>query len=103
MNSRVSGKNNLPGRGRAPHQEVVRNTLLDRRKTQEISRAELAAQAGLTRQAIYAIEANQYVPSTHIALRLARALKIFFIFKRMRKSLKPSSSAAYQFQISPCG
>jgi molybdate-binding protein/DNA-binding XRE family transcriptional regulator len=60
---------------KAPHQEPVCNRLLDIRKKQGISQVELAAHVGLTRQAIYAIEANQYLPSTHIALRLARALK----------------------------
>ena len=36
---------------------------------------DLAAQAGVTRQAIYAIEAGTYVPNTAVALRLARALE----------------------------
>ena len=36
---------------------------------------ELAAQAGVTRQAIYAIEAGTYAPNTTVALRLARALE----------------------------
>ena len=58
-----------------PTQEVIRNTLLETRKRQGISQAELAANVGLTRQAVYAIEVNQYLPSTQIALRLARALK----------------------------
>ncbi|MCA9498465.1 MAG: helix-turn-helix domain-containing protein, partial [Nitrospira sp.] len=56
-------------------QESVCNRLGDIRKKQGISQAELAALVGLTRQAVYAIEANQYLPSTHIALRFARALK----------------------------
>ncbi len=58
-----------------PPQESVCNRLRDIRKKQEISQAELAILVGLTRQAVYAIEANQYLPSTHIALRFARALK----------------------------
>ncbi len=40
-----------------------------------MSQAELAGRIGLTRQAMYAIEVNQYLPSTAIALRLARALE----------------------------
>jgi len=52
----------------------VCNRLLEIRKKQGISQAELAAEVGLTRQAVYAIEVNQYLPSTHIALRLAREL-----------------------------
>ncbi len=75
MNTNTSGSKNPKRHPPAPQQEPVCNTLLDRRTRQGISRAQLAAQVGLTRQAIYAIEANQYVPSTHIALRLARALQ----------------------------
>jgi putative molybdopterin biosynthesis protein len=36
---------------------------------------ELAAQVGVTRQAIYAIEAGTYMPNTAVALRLARVLE----------------------------
>ncbi|MDT3776436.1 substrate-binding domain-containing protein [Nitrospira sp. MA-1] len=56
-------------------QESVCNRLRDIRKKQGISQVELAALVGLTRQAVYAIEANQYLPSTNVALRFARALK----------------------------
>ncbi|MEX0830481.1 MAG: substrate-binding domain-containing protein [Nitrospirales bacterium] len=55
--------------------EPVANRLADRRNKQGLSQAELAKQAGITRQAVYAIEANQYLPSTHISLQLAHALK----------------------------
>ena len=65
----------MPDRVKVPQQEPVCNRLLELRKKQGISQVELAAHVGLTRQAVYAIEANQYLPSTHIALRLARALK----------------------------
>lgn len=54
--------------------EPVANRLADRRNTQGFSQAELAKQAGITRQAVYAIEANQYLPSTQISLQLANAL-----------------------------
>jgi putative molybdopterin biosynthesis protein len=39
-----------------------------------ISQQDLARQVGLSRQALGAIESGQYVPSTAVALRLARAL-----------------------------
>lgn len=39
-----------------------------------LSQAELARQAGITRQALSAIEAGRYLPNTAVALRLARAL-----------------------------
>ncbi len=54
--------------------EEVINQLADRRSQQGLSQAELAKRAGITRQAVYAIEANQYLPSTQISLQLAEAL-----------------------------
>src|SRR5687767_15254554 len=39
-----------------------------------LSQGDLAAQAGVTRQAISAIEAGKTVPTMGVALRLARAL-----------------------------
>ena len=56
------------------HAEPVANRLADLRKKHGLSQAKLAKQVGITRQAIYAIEANQYLPSTQIALRLAGVL-----------------------------
>jgi molybdate-binding protein/DNA-binding XRE family transcriptional regulator len=44
------------------------------RKGRGVSAIYLAAEAGVTRQAIYAIEAGTYMPNTAVALRLARAL-----------------------------
>lgn len=57
-----------------PQVGPVTNRLADRRKNQSLSQAELAKQAGITRQAVYAIEANQYLPSTQISLQLADVL-----------------------------
>ena len=57
-----------------PSLEPVANRLAAIRKAQGVSQTELATQVGITRQAIYAIEGNQYVPSTKIALQLAGAL-----------------------------
>lgn len=51
------------------------NRLAGMRKSRGVAAADLAAQAGVTRQAIYAIEAGTYIPNTAIALRLARALE----------------------------
>lgn len=75
MKNRKSGNQKTPDHDNVLHKEPVCNRLLELRKKQGISQVELAAHVGLTRQAVYAIEANQYLPSTHIALRLARALK----------------------------
>ncbi len=54
--------------------QTVRNTVKEKRALLGISQAELASQVGITRQALYAIETNRYLPSTSIALRLGRAL-----------------------------
>ena len=51
------------------------NRLTETRKARGLSAIDLAAQAGVTRQAIYAIEAGTYMPNTAVALRLARALE----------------------------
>jgi molybdate-binding protein/DNA-binding XRE family transcriptional regulator len=50
------------------------NRLRQRRQAAGLSQQALATRCGLTRQAVNAIEAGQYVPNTLVALRLARAL-----------------------------
>jgi putative transcriptional regulator len=42
----------------------------------EMTQQELAAKAGVTRQTIIALEANRYVPSLVLALRIARAFGV---------------------------
>ena len=51
------------------------NRLASLRKSRGVAAADLAAQVGVTRQAIYAIEAGTYMPNTVVALRLARVLE----------------------------
>ena len=46
------------------------------RERRGIGATELAAQAGVARQTIYAIEAGTFVPNTSVALQLARALEV---------------------------
>jgi putative molybdopterin biosynthesis protein len=46
------------------------------RRERGVAAAELARQAGVTRQTIYAMESGSYVPNTAVALRLARALDV---------------------------
>jgi len=46
------------------------------RKGRGISAAALAAEVGVNRQTVHAIEAGSYVPNTTVALRLARALDV---------------------------
>lgn len=51
------------------------NRLAALRKARAVSAIDLAAQVGVTRQAIYAIEAGTYMPNTAVALKLARVLE----------------------------
>ncbi len=50
------------------------NSLKDVRTRQQLSQGDLAQRAGITRQAISAIESNLYLPTTAVALRLASVL-----------------------------
>lgn len=52
----------------------IENRLRERRKVLGLSQERLAGMAGITRQAICAIEAGHYSPATPVALRLAQAL-----------------------------
>ncbi|MFN7541193.1 MAG: substrate-binding domain-containing protein [Acidobacteriota bacterium] len=55
--------------------EKVLSRLAAVRKARGVGAAELAAQVGVSRQTIYAIEGGNYVPNTEVALKLARALE----------------------------
>jgi molybdate-binding protein/DNA-binding XRE family transcriptional regulator len=52
----------------------IENRLREKRQTLALSQKQLADLAGITRQAVSALEANQYSPATSVALQLARAL-----------------------------
>lgn len=52
----------------------IDNRLRSLRVAKGLSQGGLAGMAGITRQAIYAIEGRQYLPTTAVALRLAAAL-----------------------------
>ncbi len=58
---------------RAPR---VRSRLAEVRQQRGMAAAEVARQAGVSRQTIYAMEAGNYVPNTAVALRLARILEV---------------------------
>lgn len=60
--------------GRREATTTVLNHVRTRRLAAGLSQQQLATQSGLTRQAISAIEAGQYLPNTAVALRLARVL-----------------------------
>ncbi len=55
--------------------EKVSSRLAAVRKARGLGAADLAAEVGVSRQTIYAIEAGTYVPNTEVALKLARALE----------------------------
>lgn len=52
----------------------IENRLRALRTAKGLSQTDLATMSGITRQAVCAIEANQYLPTTAVALRLAAAL-----------------------------
>ncbi len=55
---------------------VVRNTLRVQRAIRDLTQADLAEMAGITRASVNAIEGGRMVPSIYLALRLARALDV---------------------------
>ena len=55
-------------------QRPVTNRLRETRITAGLSQGDLAQSAGITRQALYAMEKDQYLPGTEVALQLARTL-----------------------------
>lgn len=61
-------------KSRAELPENIDNRLRALRMAKGLSQAALAYMTGITRQAVCAIEANQYLPTTAVALRLAGAL-----------------------------
>lgn len=53
----------------------IQNRLKTLRTAKGLSQGDLAQMAGLTRQAVYAIEGTRYLPTTAVSLRLAKALQ----------------------------
>jgi putative transcriptional regulator len=51
---------------------AMKNTIRIERAIANITQAELAEKIGVSRQTINAIESNKYVPSTVLALKIAR-------------------------------
>ena len=50
----------------------MKNNIRVERAIQNITQADLAAQTGVSRQTINSIESNKYIPSTLLALKIAR-------------------------------
>ena len=53
----------------------MKNNLKVQRAIHDLTQAELAKKIGVSRQTINAMEKNKYVPSTLLALKLARLFK----------------------------
>lgn len=56
--------------------QSVRNALKVQRAMRDLTQADLASMAGVTRRSINAIEAGRMVPSVLLALKIARALGV---------------------------
>jgi putative transcriptional regulator len=54
----------------------MQNKLKTLRVGRSISQQSLAERTGVSRQSIHAIEKGKYVPSTELALKIARELKL---------------------------
>jgi putative transcriptional regulator len=54
----------------------LRNRLKVQRAISDVTQAELAVKAGVTRKSVNAIETGRMVPSVLLALKLARALDV---------------------------
>lgn len=67
---RVAARKQAPAGERPSAESRVRVARIER----GLSQAELAEATGLTRQAVYSIESNHYLPNVTTALRLARTL-----------------------------
>lgn len=61
--------------GRRTANDGIENHLRDLRTARGLTQQQVASRAGITRQAVKAIEASQYTPNTSVALRLASALE----------------------------
>jgi putative transcriptional regulator len=56
--------------------QELRNTMKVQRAIRDLTQADLAALAGVTRKSVNAIETGRMVPSILLALKLARALGV---------------------------
>ena len=56
--------------------DELRNKLKVQRAMHDLTQADLAAKAGVTRKSVNAIETGRMVPSVLLALKLARALEV---------------------------
>jgi putative transcriptional regulator len=76
--------------------DTLQNTLKVQRAMQNLTQAELAARAGVTRRSVNAIETGRMVPSVLLGLKLARALGVT-IDELFRLADDPAISANHVF------
>jgi len=67
----------------------MKNSLHVERAIKKMTQAELADQVGVSRQTINSIESNKYIPSTLLALKIARVFgkSVEQIFQLEKKDL----------------
>ena len=70
----ISDKSAMGEKHKAEPASNIENRLRELRNSKGLSQTDLAIMSGITRQAVWAIEANQYLPTTAVALRLAGVL-----------------------------
>lgn len=56
--------------------DAIRNQIKVQRAMRDLTQADLAEKAGITRRSVNAIEAGRMVPSVLLALKIARALGV---------------------------
>jgi putative transcriptional regulator len=61
----------------------MKNTIKEERQKKQLTQIQLAELVGVSRQTIFSIEINKYVPSVVLSLKLAKAFgkKVEDIFK----------------------
>ena len=57
-------------------EKILRNTLKVQRAKKDLTQEQLAQMVGVTRKTINTVEKGKYVPSTYLALKLAKVLDV---------------------------
>ncbi len=55
-------------------EKILKNTLKVQRAKKDLTQEQLAQLAGVTRKTINTVEKGKYIPSTYLALKLAKVL-----------------------------
>jgi len=57
-------------------EKILKNTLKVQRARKDLTQEQLAQMVGVTRKTINTVEKGKYVPSTYLALKLAKVLGV---------------------------